>query len=243
MIIKETDLINFVSCPIKYIIYKGNKIKEPDTYNKLLHKAYDWTIKEYHYNGIDNLDAKIKKHWDKVCIQNQDKIPPKKVLEGWGLLYKVYTYLRDKNIKILDVNIPYHIEIPGTSYAVEGQIDMISEYGNEIEILIPSFSNKITESYIIDNNIKHSLDAYAIKQMFNKNTFITYHNFNLDKNKYTTRLNKDLDRLELIIKNIGQCIENDLLYPCTGYHCTNCMARALCSEWGKDYKEMNDEEL
>ena len=27
MIIKETDLINFVSCPIKYIVYKGNKIK------------------------------------------------------------------------------------------------------------------------------------------------------------------------------------------------------------------------
>ena len=107
--------------------------------------------------------------------------------------------------------------------------------GDDIEILVPSFSNRMPESYLIDNNIKHSLDAYAIKKMFNKNTFITYHNYNISKDKYTARLERDLNKLELIVKNAGNCIENNLLYPCTGYHCSNCMARAICSEWGKDY--------
>jgi hypothetical protein len=235
MLIKESDLLNFISCPIKYMVYKNNNINEPDTYNTLLHKSYKWTINDYNYNGLEGLDARIKKHWDKVCIQHQNEILPKKVIEGWGMLYRVYELLRDKHVEVLDVDIPYHIEIPGTSYAVEGQIDMISKYGDDIEILVPSFSNRMPESYLIDNNIKHSLDAYAIKKMFNKNTFITYHNYNISKDKYTARLERDLNKLELIVKNAGNCIENNLLYPCTGYHCSNCMARAICSEWGKDY--------
>lgn len=235
MLIKESDLLNFISCPIKYMVYKNNNINEPDTYNTLLHKSYKWTINDYNYNGLEGLDARIKKHWDKVCIQHQNEILPKKVIEGWGMLYRVYELLRDKHIEILDVDIPYHIEIPGTSYAVEGQIDMISKYGDDIEILVPSFSSRMPESYLIDNNIKHSLDAYAIKEMFNKNTFITYHNYNISKDKYTARLERDLNKLELIVKNVGNCIESDLLYPCTGYHCSSCMARAICSEWGKDY--------
>ena len=200
MLIKESDLLNFISCPIKYMVYKNNNINEPDTYNTLLHKSYKWTINDYNYNGLEGLDARIKKHWDKVCIQHQNEILPKKVIEGWGMLYRVYELLRDKHIEILDVDIPYHIEIPGTSYAVEGQIDMISKYGDDIEILVPSFSSRMPESYLIDNNIKHSLDAYAIKEMFNKNTFITYHNYNISKDKYTARLERDLNKLELIVK-------------------------------------------
>ena len=235
MLIKESDLLNFISCPIKYMVYKNNNINEPDTYNTLLHKSYKWIINDYNYNGLEGLDARIKKHWDKICIQHQNEILPKKVIEGWGMLYRVYELLRDKHIEVLDVDIPYHIEIPGTSYAVEGQIDMISKYGDDIEILVPSFSNRMPESYLIDNNIKHSLDAYAIKKMFNKNTFITYHNYNISKDKYTARLERDLNKLELIVKNVGNCIENNLLYPCIGYHCSSCMARAICSEWGKDY--------
>ena len=235
MLIKEADLLNFISCPIKYLVYKGNKIHEPATYNKLLHEVYKWVIDTYNYEGINGLDAKIKKKWDKTCLQNQDIIVPKKVIEGWGMLYRVYEQLRDKHVEILDVNIPYHIEMPSTSYAVEGQIDMMAKYGDDIEILVPSFSNRMPESYLIDNNIKHSLDAYAIKTIFNKDTFITYHNYNVNKDKYSGRFKKDFNKLELIVKNVGTCIENNLLYPCTGYHCANCMARGFCSEWGKDY--------
>lgn len=41
MVIKENDLINFISCPIKYMVYKNNKVKERSTYNSLLHEAYN----------------------------------------------------------------------------------------------------------------------------------------------------------------------------------------------------------
>lgn len=29
-------------------------------------------------------------------------------------------------------------------------------------------------------------------------------------------------------------MENDILYPHSGYHCSSCLARGICSEWGKD---------
>ena len=234
MIIKENDLINFISCPIKCLIYKNNKVKEQETYNSLLHEMYNWTINNYYFNGIENLDERINKQWDKTCIENQDIISSKKVIEGWGLLYKVYEYLRDNKSEILDVNIPYNIEIPETGFALTGQIDMIASYGDDIEIFVPNFSKKMPESYYIDFNIKHTIDAYVIKELYNKNTFITYHNYFWDKNKYTLRNQKDFNRLKKIVSNIGHCIKNDIYYPHSGYHCTSCLARGFCSEWGKE---------
>lgn len=234
MVIKENDLINFISCPIKYMIYKNNKVNEKNTYNSLLHEIYNWTINDCFFNGLEELDARIKKKWDKICIENQDIINNKKVIEGWGLLYKVYEYLRNNKTEILDVNIPYNIEIEETGHALTGQIDMIALYGDNIEILIPSFSKTMPESYYIDFNIKHTIDAYVIKQLYNKDTFITYHNFYWNKNKYTLRNKKDFNRLKKIINNIGYCMENNILYPHSGYHCSSCLARGICSEWGKE---------
>lgn len=82
MVIKENDLINYISCPIKYMVYKNNKVNEEDTYNSLLHETYNWTINHYYFNGSENLSDKIKKKWDKVCIDNQNIINNKKVIEG-----------------------------------------------------------------------------------------------------------------------------------------------------------------
>lgn len=238
MVIKEADLINYLSCPIKYISYKNNNIKQNDTFNSILHDMYKWIINTYCYEGIDELGNSIKKKWDKTCLLNQDIISSKQVLKGWFYLDRVFNDLYYNKPHILDVNIPYHIEIEGTGHALEGQIDMMCEYNKDsVEILIPGFSNKMPESYVFDNNIKYIMDAYAIKYLYNMNTYITYHNYNLDKYKYTIKDNKDINRLKLIIKNVCTCIENDLLYPHNGYHCSGCLARTICSEWGK-YEEI-----
>lgn len=93
------------------------------------------------------------------------------------MLYKVYEYLKNNTVDILDVNTDYNIEIPETGHALTGQIDMMAIYGDNIEILVPSFSKTVPESYYIDFNIKHTIDAYVIKQLYNKDTFITYHNY------------------------------------------------------------------
>lgn len=230
MIIKEQDLLNFISCPIKYLIAKNGYDIKKKTYNSLLHKSFNYLLSTYLYCGINNLDTKIHKKWDTICVENQDLISPKNVIEGWGKLYKGYEYLKYNNPNIIDLDIPYEINID--NHTLTGQLNNIIDKGSQIEVLIPSFSNKMPESYIIDYDLKNTIDSLVIKTLYNKDTVFAYYNFTYNKIRYGLRTDKDYNRLKLIINNVALAMEQNIIYPNSSYHCNSCLAKGLCNSWG-----------
>ena len=231
MEINEKSFFEYIKCPLRYEFVKHNiDLGQDRTFKKLVYSAIN-----YYYaaktNGLKNNVGLLKKKWDNICEQNQDIINPKKVLEGWGLLYRTYEYIEDNNITFMDINTPYTIEIPGSKISLKGQLDPLIDKDNYIEIFITCFDKVVPDRLSIETKLKHTIDAYAIKDMFNKDVVINYYVPAQNKCIQAIRSNKDFIRLKTIITNVGKSIENNIIYPRETFMCSNCLARDICKSW------------
>lgn len=238
MDITEREFFEYIKCPMRYeFIRKGINIGQDKTFKKMVYSA----INHYYAaktNGMKADANTLKRKWDNICSQNSDALSPKKVLEGWGLLYRVYEYIKYEEIKFMDINMPYTLEIPGTQISISGQLDPLIDKGDYIEIFITAFDRVMPERLTIDTLLKHTVHALAIKQMFNKDVVINYYVPSQGKCIQTIRGTKDFNRLEHIVKNIGKSINENIIYPRETFFCTSCLAREICKAW--DWGEIDD---
>lgn len=229
MVVRENDLLNYMSCPIKYLISKNGYDLKKKSYNYYLHEMFNFIMGIYSYDNINNLEEKAKKKWDHICMQNKDIITPKNVVEGWGIVYKIYEYIIYNKPKIIDLNVPYEININNT--LLTGQLNILIDRGQQIEVLIPSFSNKMPESYLIDSDLKNTIDSLVIKTLYNKESVFTYYNFTYNKCRYGLRNEKDHEKLKAIVDNVSFAMENDIIYPNYNYSCNTCLGKSFCNRW------------
>lgn len=242
MVLKEKELFEYIKCPLRYQFIKNNLDLGTDrTFKKLAYSA----INHYYAaktNGMKADSNTIKRKWDSLCANNSDILNPKKTLDGWGMLYRTYEYIENNNINFMDINVPYKIEIPGTKIELIGQLDPIIDNGDHIEIFITCFDKVMPDRVDIDTRLKHTIDAYAIKKMFNKDVVINYYVPAQGKCIQTLRSNNDFQRLESIIENVGKAISCNIIYPRETFLCSSCLARDLCKSWVGDYKGGEDNE-
>lgn len=240
MMLSERDFLNYISCPLRYKLESSNHNTKRSTYNTLLHDVanlYVNRVGSVDYLGDFDHEKFIKKNWDKTCLENQHLITDKQCINGWGYLYRLSEFLRLPNIKVLDSNITYTIEPPGLGYGLTGTLDPIIKQGDFYTTLIISFSDKLPESYVMDMNLKHTIDSYALNQLIpNVNHVTTYHSFKSGAEKDTLRFKDHHERLEHILEVVGKSIEQDLIYPRHSYSCSTCNFRGLCSQWKGDKK-------
>lgn len=237
MILTESNLMEYIKCPVKYFLSKRSKQSEIETFNSLVHETYNSYISKVSNLNVKDDSTLMQKKWDNTCQKNRNIITDKKVIEGWGLLFSAYNYLSQNEIKFVDTSLPYRIEIEGSKMTLVGNLDPFIDRGDIIEFLIPSFSKTMPDRTFIDMKLKHTIDAYAIKEMFNKSSVFKYHSFYFNKDIYTFRDDMSFNRLKKIITNVGTAIENDLIYPSESHACSTCMYRGLCKAWGT----INDE--
>lgn len=236
MILSESDFLNYMYCPLKFVLSKSSKTDRP-TYNSLLHDTYNSYIKKIDMLEKQNGLNAFKREWDKTCVKNQTLISDKRVIEGWGLLFGSYTYLDSMNIKFEDTSMSYRIEAPGSGTTLVGTLDPFIDKGNMFEVLVMSFSKTLPDRQYIDMKMKHTIDAYALKKLFGKDTVFKYHSAYLNQDLYTFRKEKDFDRLESSIANVSKAIENNLIYPRESHACSTCLCKGLCKAWtGKEHE-------
>ena len=231
MELKEKELFEYLKCSLRYeLIKKGIDIGSERSYKKLASKTINqWLASKC--NGMKADSITLKKKWDKVAQENTDILNPKKILEGWGLLYRTYEYVTLNRLNFTEVNLAYSIEIPGTKIKLTGQLPPMIDRENYIELFIVSFDKAIPDRVTIDMMLKHTIDAYAIREMFNKDVVITYYVPAQGKTMQTLRSVKDFTRLKSILTNVGICLENNIIYPRETFLCTSCIVRDLCKSW------------
>ena len=231
MVLKEKELFEYIYCPVRYKLLKnGNMFDEQKSFKKLCYEA----INSY-YNAKSNglrADANtLKKKWDSIASHNTSILNPKKVLDGWGLLYRAYEYVDLYNVEFTAVNHSYSIEIPGTGVCLTGVLDPFIIRENYIEIFITCFDKQMPERIDIDTKLKHTIDAYAIKKLYNKDVVINYYVPSQGKTIQTLRSTQDFKKLESIVKNVGKAINANIIYPRETFMCSSCMARPICKAW------------
>ena len=241
MLLSEKDFLNYIKCPLYYKIESNGHNLKQDSFNTYLHKVADMYIKRVgSVKLLGNFDHEhyVKKHWDKICMENQHLITPKQCIQGWGYLYRIIEFINVTGVEVLDPEITYKIEPEGNRHGITGTLDPIIKQGDFYTTLVISFSDKLPENYVMDMNLKHSIDAYALNQFIpNIQPVTTYHSFKSGAEKDTLRFSKDFTRLEYILEVVGNCIEQDLIYPRNSYSCSTCTFRGLCDQWMGDDKD------
>lgn len=241
MLISERDFLNYIKCPLYYRLEANGHDMRRDTFNTFLHDVANQYIKRVgseKYLGKFNHEHYIKKHWDKVCLENQNIITPKQCIQGWGYLYRILEFINTTGVEVLDSEISYKIEPEGQRHGIYGTLDPIIKQGDFYTTLIISFSDKLPESYVMDMNLKHTIDAYALNQFIpDIQHCTTYHSFKSGAEKDTLRFPKHFKRLEYILEVVGNSIEQDLIYPRNSHSCSMCTFRGLCDQWIGDDKD------
>lgn len=235
MLLSEKDFLNYIKCPLYYRLEANGQQLEKDTYNKFLHYAanqYLNRLANVKLLGDFNHENFLKKIWDKICMENQHIILPKQCIQGWGMLYKIIEYFKNPNLELLDTSITYVIAPEGSKYSLTGTLDPIIKQGDFYTTFIISFSDRLPESYVIDMNLKHTIDAYALNELIpDIQHVITYHSFKSGSEKDTLRMSNQFTRLENILNTVGTCIEQNLIYPRNSFGCSTCQMRGLCDQW------------
>jgi hypothetical protein len=233
--ISEKDFLNYIKCPLYYKLEAHGQNLQKDTFNTFLHEvatSYLNRLSNVEHLGPFNHEKYVKKMWDKICLNNQHIILPKQCIQGWGYLYRMIEYFNKPNVKLLDTSITYVISPDGSKHSLTGTLDPIIKQDDFYTTFIISFSDKLPESYVIDLNIKHTIDAYALNEFIpNVQHTITYHSFRSGSEKDTLRSGASFKRLDSVIDTIGKCIEQDLIYPRNSYGCSSCQLRGICDGW------------
>lgn len=245
MILSEKDFLNYIKCPLYYKLEANGQHLKKNTFNSHLHdvtNTYLNRLANVKLLGNFNQEKYLKKLWDKTCMENQEVISPKQCIQGWGYLLNVLNYFKNPNIELLDTSITYLIEPEGSKYSLTGTLDPIIKQDDFYTTLIISFSDRMPDSYVMDMNLKHTIDAYALSQLIpDIQHTILYHNFRTHGEKHTLRFPGQFQRLDNIINTVGTCIEQNLIYPRNSYGCSTCNIRGLCDRWiGESIKRNGD---
>lgn len=231
MEIKEKELFEYIYCPLRYqLLSNGNTFNEKKSFKKLCYEA----INSYYNSKTNGLKADsntLKRKWDSIASNNTEVLSPKKVLDGWGLLYRAYEYVNLHGIEFTAVNHSYSIEIPETGVCLTGVLDPFIIRDSYVEIFITCFEKQMPERIDINTKLKHTIDAYVIKKLYNKDVVINYYVPAQGKTIQSLRSTNDFNKLESIIKNVGKAINNNIIYPRETFMCSSCVAREICRAW------------
>lgn len=244
MIINEKDLINLKSCAVKYKIGTTGYEVDKKSYNSFLNELFDYMVSYYHFHDKSTLVEAAEKKWADMYVNNLNIITEKKWLEGVGHILNIYNHLINEKFTTVDANVTYNLTFPDSHNSITGTINMIAQYGEQMIIIDPSFSSTEIDRHLLSCDIRYTIQSLAVKQMFNKTAVIKKHNYKTNKEAIAIRMDNHFKKLELIVKNASQIIEQDLIIPNYGYHCSTCQARGLCSGWGleeiKPYNPFTD---
>lgn len=231
MEIKEREFFEYLKCPLRYhLVKKGHTLDSNKTFKDLCYEAVNSNINA-RCNGMKADANTLKRKWDTLARENIDSIGIKKVTDGWGLVYRTYEYIELFNIKFLDTNTSYKLEIPGTGVCLTGVLNPIIDRGTYIEVFIPHFNRSLPERIEIDTKLKHTIDAYAIKQMFKKDAVFTYYSPATGKTIETIRSTRDFKKLESMLTMVSKAINANIIYPRETFMCSSCVAREICKSW------------
>lgn len=233
MKLTEQQFFDYITCPAKYDL-KYNKnidIQEQLSNPRLLNKVAKYFYVNL-FNGKLPSQQELKNKWDSICKTHLNVITPKSNLEGWGLIINLLNWASRNKITVLDVNTQYSIVFQDVELI--GQTEPIIATTKGFELLVSDFHNKLPDTTEIDMKLKHTLDAYAFKKMFNKElNGVHIRMFKLDKDLYTYRSQPDFDRLESSVIGVAKGIAAEAFYPRENPLCSSCTARQYCKYWKK----------
>lgn len=231
--ITEEQLFEYIKCPTLYETRFNKKLNvgmKPTLSKSLMELTNSFFLNLS--NGKVLTMNEIKRKWDMIC--KKDKINESKCLEGLQAISAFYRWAESKQLRILDIKLPYALQIKGNNGNTEitGEIDCVAvTHDNKYELLYIDYGNKQPDQPYLDRRLKYSLDALAFRHLYNEDIYIHLHYNKTGQEYYTYRNRTDFERLITTIDSIGECIQKELFYPRESVMCSSCSMKQICRAW------------
>ena len=247
MIIPFSDIMDYVRCPIIYLMKSSFGIEESNTRQdyadsiKTIVYHYFFRLMEDNHVGADTL----KNKWDTVWLNDLEK---RDILykeekdrraslgyEGISSILRFHRQISENPGFPLVVGQEFEVSVG--KYIISDTIDVVREvqegYDKKIELIYFNPGSYSPDDWEIKNNFHISLQSYAFRKLFEaKEQRLCYYSLKTGKQVYTHRTEDDFKRLESFIDIVGTSIESNLYYPKPSYACKTCSIKGHCQQWG-----------
>lgn len=223
--------MDYIHCPNYFYIKYLSRIPIPEepTMGELVKQTINCYFAKLMEGKLPSI-AKAKKVWDKHCLDYSNIMTDKKVLEGFGLINLFDKYCYNNRLIIADFNSPYEIEF-SCGVKLKGNFGAIRLNNDRLEFFAVETSQSKPNQQLLDMSLRYTLQCYAMAKLSgqheNLNCIRVLH-LKSGEEFTTYRTQKDFDRLEKTVANIGSCIRGEIFYPREDYTCPQCRAKNYC---------------
>lgn len=249
------DIHTYLHCPAEFDFKYGKKIPMEETdsvkYKKAIHKTVSYmyfnvmggrmptakqmkdkwaTIWQEEKEGIKDLSEHLLKERKYQAPSKVDK----HVIQGFEMIHNFHHYNKD-NVGI-PIAVDHEFRVPIAGVTVTGKFELIRETIDKsspnrfIEIVDFKTGNEATDMFLVNNDLNLSVMSYAFRNLFQaKEDRLTYNYMKTGKEIYTSRGEKDFDRMKAIIEGVAEGIANKRFYPRQSFMCKNCPFKDVCN--------------
>lgn len=238
------EITDFINCPLYYKFKYIDKLRAKnkgikDFFKKTIHKTI-----HYFFNIIKDekripSDTELRNYWgdlwfadldtEKIIYGNSSE-KSRLTKKGYELLQKFYRSQKGNPGIPVDINLKYNINF--NKYNILGNIELIREINNKIQVVYFSTATYALDEFRQKNDVGYTLSVYAFREIFKRkeDQLVSFH-LKTCKEIYLHRDRKNIEKVLSSINNIYKIIENDLWYWRDSYLCKQCEYQEHCINW------------
>ena len=245
----------YLHCPAEYRFKYEMGIPMDDHVSVKYKKAIHRTINYLYFSVLGGrmpTSKQMKDKWATLWAEETAAIPElsefllrerprqsapkvdKHITQGFELIHNFYHYNKD-NIGI-PIAVDHEFRVPVGGVTIKGNFELIKETIDKsnsnrfIEIVDFKTGNEATDMFLVNNDLNLSLMSYAFRNLFQgEEDRLTLNYIKSGKEIYTSRTEKDFDRMKAIIEGVAEGIANKRFYPRQSFMCKSCPFKEVCN--------------
>ena len=244
----------YLQCPTEYDFKynKGIVAEDSDSvkYRKALHKTISymyfsmmggWTPSQKQmkdkwatlWKEVKEGELDISEHLLKERTYNQRRAADKHSVQGYEMIHNFYHYNKENHGVPIAVDHEFRVPIAGVT--ITGNFELIRETVDKsspnrfIEIVDFKTGNQATDMFFVNNDLNLTVMSYAFRNLFQaKEDRLTYSYLKTGNQIYTSRTDKQFDRMKATIEGVAEGIANKRFYPRQTFMCGACVFKSAC---------------
>lgn len=237
----------YLACPLKYQLkYQvgiDGENSESIKYREAVHKTISYfyfsimggripTAKQMKDKWASLWSEQIENKGDFLLKPKMTQSQSKLNIQGFETIHNFYNLNKDE--PGIPIAVDHEFRVPIAGVTITGKFELIRETIDKsrstrfIEIVDYKTGNEV-DSFLVGHDINISVASYAFRNLFQaKEDRLTYHYLKTGKEIYTSRDDKEFDRLKKVIQGVAEGITKGHLYPRHTFMCKSCPVKDAC---------------
>lgn len=245
----------YLHCPAEYMFKYEKNIPAEDPTNTKYKKAIHKTVNYFYFSALGGFVPSAKQMKDKwATIWREASEGPidaskllfqskrreeasrtdKQIIQGYEMIHNFYHFNKDS--VGIPIAVDHEFRVPIGGVTVTGTFELIRESLDKtspnrfIEIVDFKTGSEPTDMFLVNNDLNLTVMSYAFRNLFKaKEDRLTYSYLKTGKEIYTSRNERDYDRMKATVLGVAEGIANKRFYPRQTFMCKSCPFKDVCN--------------